>query len=127
MFATIVLTVPPRSHRPARATRATRCTSPPYEDFPPKFVREFSDTIRRDRADRKEAARKVFDACKAFGKDDLNSVIGLHKGMAMDLGFFFEGSDRDGAWTLKTDHVEPEPADEPDFAVVDIFDPDEHD
>jgi hypothetical protein len=126
MFATIVLAAPLRSHLAPRPVRATRCMSSPHDVFAPKFVREFSETIRRDRADRKEAARKVFDACKAFGKDDLNSVIGLHKGMAMDLGIFSDRSDFDGAWTPKTDHHDPEPANEPDFAVVDVFDTDEY-
>lgn len=122
MFATLGIPAPLRSRTTSRPSRATRCMASPHEDFGPKFVREWSDTIRKEHADRKESARKVFDACKAFGKDDLNSVIGLHKNMAMDLGSFFDGSDRDAPWTLKTDHAEPEPPKEPDFTVVDIFD-----
>jgi hypothetical protein len=91
---------------------------------PPKFVRKWRDSVRREHSDRKEAVRKVFDACKTFGKDDLDSVIALHKNAVTELTTFMDSSGTDAPWSLKTEHIEPKNAthhEDPDI-VIDIFD-----
>lgn len=125
MFATFpVKALSSRRLRSRPAKYVTHCTGRSHERerVPPKCVRDWSGSVRKEHVGRKESVRKVLDSCKTFGREDLNSMIALHKSMVADMGSFFDDSDNDTPWTLKTEHVEPEPPKEPDFPVVDIFD-----
>lgn len=125
MFATFpVKALSSRRLRSRPAKDVTHCTGRSHERerVPPKCVRDWSGSVRKEHVGRKESVRKVLDSCKTFGREDLNSMIALHKSMVADMGSFFDDSDNDTPWTLKTEHVEPEPPKEPDFPVVDIFD-----
>ena len=116
--------LPTRKLRPRPTKAVTHCAGRSHERdrVPPKYIRDWSGSVRKEHVGRKESVRKVIESCKAFGREDMNSMIALHKSMVTDMGSFFDDSDNETPWTLKTEHIEPEPPKEPDFPVVDIFD-----